>query len=104
MVNVFFWTINLISQIPNLISEECHIIETIMTYLYLLNNFTFKDGQEQLCTMMELFCSKASTDIYMKSLPGTAVKKMSLLNKMVPEEQTMFKVCNKNRKLYVIST
>ena len=73
-----------------------------MTYIYivyLLNNFTFKDGQEQLCTMMELFCSKASTDIYMKSLPGTAVKKMSLLNKMVPEEQTMFKVCNKKRKL-----
>ena len=69
-----------------------------------LRKIIFQDGQEQLCTMMELFCSKASTDIYMKSLPGTAVKKMSLLNKMVPEEQTMFKVCNKNRKLYVIST
>ena len=29
-----------------------------------------QDGQEQFCTMLELFCSKASTDIYMKSLPG----------------------------------
>ena len=76
-----------------------------MTYIYivyLLNNFTFKDGQEQLCTMMELFCSKASTDIYMKSLPGTAVKKMSLLNKMVPEEQTMFKVCKKKENYFII--
>ena len=40
-----------------------------------------KDGNEQLCVLMELFRSKGSTDIYMKSLPSNSVKKLTLMGK-----------------------
>ena len=52
-----------------------------MKYHYFLAKLeTANDGQEQLCTMMELFCSNASTDIYVKSLPTHAVRKIELVS------------------------
>ena len=55
-----------------------------------------KDGNEQLCVLMELFRSKGSTDIYMKSLPSNSVKKLTLMGKNSSSFvlfKKIFKIC-----------